>query len=129
MDPHVPVVTISDGTTTRPPDFRGNYYNFDGTLDLNLNCRGRVDFKRIFDKGGDGKGHPFKLCVGGVQGSDGPGSKCNSAHEEGCGIKCFDYQVGDVLSEDGDCTSIDVAGRELWYVCTVDSHDMYNRLC
>lgn len=114
--------------------FGGNTYNFTDTLD-NLDCQGRVDFVReefLF--------HPFRLCVGGIVGNatdPTDGSKCESKFQQGCGIDCFDYQVGIDLapsrlgseSDPESCTSIDISGRELWYVCTVDSHDMYNRLC
>ena len=129
-DGSVPVVTISDGTTSREPivgEFHGNFYNFNNTLD-HINCQGKVDFKRIFDKGSDGGGHPFRLCVGGIVDSSGS-AKCESKFVEDCGIECVEYQVGEDLAEDGDCASIDISSRQLWYVCTVDQHEMYNRLC
>ncbi|KAL9179169.1 hypothetical protein ACHAXT_008459 [Thalassiosira profunda] len=121
----VSVVTVSGGIRRGgPPPYEGlfpyddgNWYDFGGSLD-DLDCNGRVDFKAV---GALGPAHPFKLCVGGIVD--------DRAMTNGCGTECFEYQVGEGLENDGDCTSVNVAGRELWYVCTRDGHDMYNRLC
>ena len=99
--------TVSAGSTQAK--YNGEFYQFDGTLD-NLSNGPDIDFKQIANFN-----HPFKLCVGGIVNG---------------GTTCVIEQLGQVISSNGNCTSITLpsAADTLWYVCTIDGHDMYKQI-